>query len=62
MTGWRIGAITAPKNLILKMQLLLETTSRVPFIRVALHNLSIQAKLKLKMVNNFDLEYFFIKF
>ena len=26
MTGWRIGAITAPKNLILKMQLC-ETTS-----------------------------------
>ena len=37
MTGWRIGAVTAPKEIISKMQLLLETTSSCvpPFIQVA---------------------------
>lgn len=37
MTGWRIGAVTAPKELIGRMQLLLETTSScvAPFIQIA---------------------------
>jgi aspartate/methionine/tyrosine aminotransferase len=37
MTGWRIGAVTAPSYLISKMALLLETTSTCvsPFIQIA---------------------------
>lgn len=37
MTGWRIGAVTAPKELIARMQLLLETISScvAPFIQEA---------------------------
>lgn len=37
MTGWRIGAVTAPAELITKMALLLETTSSCvsPFIQIA---------------------------
>ena len=37
MTGWRIGAVTAPVKLIEKMALLLETTSSCvsPFIQIA---------------------------
>jgi aspartate aminotransferase len=37
MTGWRIGAVTAPTELISKMTLLLETTSSCvsPFIQIA---------------------------
>jgi aspartate aminotransferase len=37
MTGWRIGAVTAPKELIRRMGLLLETTTSCvsPFIQVA---------------------------
>jgi aminotransferase len=37
MTGWRIGAVTAPSELVAKMTLLLETTSSCvsPFIQIA---------------------------
>lgn len=37
MTGWRIGAVTAPSELVAKMALLLETTSSCvsPFIQMA---------------------------
>jgi aspartate aminotransferase len=37
MTGWRIGAVTAPSELVAKMALLLETTSSCvsPFIQIA---------------------------
>jgi aspartate aminotransferase len=37
MTGWRIGAVTAPAELIRRMQLLLETTSScvAPFVQIA---------------------------
>ncbi len=57
MTGWRIGAVTGPSEVIEKMGLLLETTSSCvsPFVQIAATEalLSSQNEIK-KMMNEFE--------
>ncbi len=58
MTGWRIGAVTAPSNVIEKMTLLLETTSSCvsPFIQeAAIEALSSSQETISTMIHEFRL-------
>ncbi len=52
MTGWRIGAITAPSKLVEKMQLLLETTTSCvsPFIQIAAIKALNSSQLEIKNI------------